>query len=37
MAVNILGIPALGEVLSTQAYLAIGLLVLEFIVRSVSP
>jgi len=37
VVVNVLGILLLGEILSTQAYLAIGLVVLGFIVLSMSP
>ena len=37
VVVNVLGILLLGEVLSTQAYLAIGLVILGFIVLSMSP
>lgn len=37
VVVNVLGILVLGEVLSLQAYLAIGLVVLGFIVLSMSP
>jgi len=37
VVVNVLGILLLGEVLSTQAYLAIALVVFAFILLSVSP
>jgi uncharacterized membrane protein len=37
VVVNVLGILVLGEVLSVQAYMAIGLVVLGFIVLSMSP
>jgi uncharacterized membrane protein len=37
VVVNVLGILLLGEVLSLQAYLAIGLVILGFVVLSVSP
>jgi len=37
VVVNVLGILLLGEILSTQAYLAIGLVILGFIVLSMSP
>ncbi len=37
VVVNALGILVLGEILSTQAYLAIGLVVLGFVVLSMSP
>ena len=37
VVVNVLGILVLGEILSVQAYMAIGLVVLGFIVLSMSP
>jgi uncharacterized membrane protein len=37
VVVNVLGVLVLGEILSIQAYLAIGLVVLGFIVLSMSP
>jgi uncharacterized membrane protein len=37
VVVNVLGILVLGEILSIQAYLAIGLVVLGFLVLSMSP
>lgn len=37
VVVNVLGILVLGEILSVQAYVAIGLVVLGFIVLSMSP
>lgn len=37
VVVNVLGVLLLGEVLSLQAYLAIGLVVLGFVLMSVSP
>lgn len=37
VVVNVLGVLLLGEVLSVQAYLAIGLVVLGFVLMSVSP
>lgn len=37
VVVNVLGILILGEILSVQAYLAIGLVVLGFVVLSMSP
>jgi uncharacterized membrane protein len=37
VVVNVLGILVLGEILSIHAYLAIGLVVLGFIVLSMSP
>jgi uncharacterized membrane protein len=35
--VNVLGILLLGEILSTQAYLGVGLVVLAFVVLAISP
>jgi uncharacterized membrane protein len=37
VVVNVLGFLLLGEILSVQAYLAIGLVVLGFVLMSVSP
>ncbi|MCX5644343.1 MAG: hypothetical protein NTZ17_06620 [Phycisphaerae bacterium] len=37
VVVNVLGILVLGEILSVQAYLAIGLVVLGFVVLALSP
>ncbi len=37
VVVNVLGVLLLGEVLSLQAYIAIGLVVLGFVLMSVSP
>ncbi len=37
VAVNALGVLLLGEILSVQAYLAIGLVVLGFVVLALSP